>query len=166
MARTRGGAADPVVAAAGERGNLIRFFGQFCPEGAVFQTMILPPWTTATTAPKDPAILNDHLAEALALVAEARGHRSFARHVRHRGMGDLFRPLCQLAWHDKREWDLDTFRFWAAFPRVEKDEGMTDLFDTVCFMTPLGDMQDEDEADAYWLDLVATMRGFCQASLS
>lgn len=126
--------------------------------------MTLPNWIGATEAPKDTALLDRYLTEALAFVAEAKGHLAFARHVRQGSMLDLFRPLCELAWHSRQEWEVETFRFWAAFPAVERDVELVDMMDTVCMMTPLGCPQDEDEADAYWPDLVATVRGLAQLS--
>jgi len=126
--------------------------------------MLLPPWTRTTDAPKNPDILSGYLTEALAFTAEARGHRAFAALVRRQGIQDLFHVICQHTWHATRDWDVETFCFWAAFPAVEKDKELLDLFDTICCMTPLGDAEDEEEADAYWPDLVATVRGLCGAS--
>lgn len=128
--------------------------------------MLIPCWTVADAAPKDPKTLNAYLTEALAFAAQARGHCAFAHHIRRQSMADLFRPLCQRAWHLQSEWEVETFRFWAAFPTAAKDEELVDLFDTVCMMAPLGDLEDENEADAYWPDLVATLRGLGQLALS
>lgn len=127
--------------------------------------MTLPLWI-AEPAPADLDLLLLYLTEALALGAEYRGHRDFAQRVRCSTLTDLFHPLCQRAWHARQKWSLESYRFWALYPRVEADKEMIDLLDTVCFMTPLGDLEDEAEAAALWPDLVATLQGFSRATAS
>ncbi len=128
--------------------------------------MSLPSWAYAPDAPKDTFKLTLCLTEALAVAAEARGYRAFADMARKTGIYDLYLYLCQRAWHDPCDWEAGTFHFWVVFSDVATDDVMVDLFDTLCSMTPLGDLNDEEEADAYWPDLIATVRGLCEKTLN
>ena len=54
--------------------------------------------------------------------------------------------------------------FWRRFPLARRDEVLADALDTILMSVPFGDPMDEEEAEAYWPDVVATVRGVWQQS--
>jgi len=124
--------------------------------------MNLPAWIDAA-APKNSETLAATLTEALVLVARLRGHLGFAAAVKKEGVVDMFGLLSPAVWWTS-DWTPEAVAFWGRFPLAQVDEVLTDAIDTVLMSVPLGDLEDEEEAEAYWPDIVATVRGVWQRS--